>query len=90
MKMQRSKFKLGLTLFVLCWTLSCFDIVGADGITRSGKTTNGLRRQSDTVDRQRAELQGEDSQLDEPSTDMEGKTDKPRSKKSPEEVLAGK
>lgn len=79
-----------LTLFALCWTLSCFDNVEADGIIRPGKTTKGLRRQSATADQKRKELQSEDAQLDEPSADVEGKNGKLSSKKSIEEVLAGK
>lgn len=90
MKMQRSKFTLCLTLFALCWTLSCFGNVEADGIIRPGKTIKGLRRQSAATEQQRQELQSEDTQLDEPSADVEGKNDKPGNKKSPEEILAGK
>lgn len=89
MKMQRLKFTLCLTVFVLCWTLTCFDNVEADGIVRPRKTTKGLRRQLAT-DQQRKELQSEDTQLDEPSADVEGKNDKPSGKKSTEKVLAGK
>lgn len=88
--MQRSKVTLCLTLFALCWILSCFDEVDAEAVIRPGKTTKGLRRQSAPGDQQRKELQSEDTQLDEPSVDMEGRNGKPSGKKSPEAVLAGK
>lgn len=88
--MQRSKVTICLTFFALCWTLTCFDNVDADGIIRPGKTTKGLRRQAATAEQQRKELQSEDTQLDKPSADVEGKNDKPGTKKTPEEVLAGK
>lgn len=90
MKMQRLKFTLCLTVFVLCWTLTCFDNAEADGIIRPRKTTKDLRRQLITADQQRKELQSEDTQSDEPSVDVESKNDKPSDKKSTEKVLAGK
>lgn len=62
----------------------------ADGIIRPGKTTKGLRRQSAVADQQKEEFESEDTQLDEPSADVEGKNDKASSKKSPENILAGK
>lgn len=83
--MQRSNVMLCLTLFVLCWTLSCFDSVEADGIVEPAKTSKVLRKPQ-----QKKILQSEETQLDEPGADMEGKNDTPSGNKSPEEILAGK
>ncbi|KAL7846592.1 hypothetical protein SRHO_G00215720 [Serrasalmus rhombeus] len=94
MKMWRVKVPVWLTLFALCWILACFGNIEADGIVKSGQATKGLRaRQTAAVDQKKKELQGpqsEDTQKDEPGTDVETKKDKPGSKKSPEEVLAAK
>uniref|UniRef100_A0AAR2JNB0 F5/8 type C domain-containing protein n=1 Tax=Pygocentrus nattereri TaxID=42514 RepID=A0AAR2JNB0_PYGNA len=94
MKMWRVKVPVWLTLFALCWILACFGNIEADGMVKSGQATKGLRaRQTAAVDQKKKELQGpqsEDTQKDEPGTDVETKKDKPGSKKSPEEVLAAK
>ncbi|KAI4901032.1 hypothetical protein NFI96_034306, partial [Prochilodus magdalenae] len=88
------KVPLRFTLFALCCILACLGNIEAEGMVKSGQATKELRaRQTAAVGQKKREVQGpqpEDTQMVGPDADLEAKKDKPRSKKSPEEVLAEK
>ncbi|XP_051541917.1 adipocyte enhancer-binding protein 1 [Myxocyprinus asiaticus] len=94
MKMQTSRVPLLPILFALCWILSF--VINADSVAseRYNQNTRSTQiKENSDVSSRREEIQdgfSEDTQMDEPNAEKMSDKDKPKRKKTPEEVLAAK
>ncbi len=92
--MQAPRVRLCATLFALCWILTLVINEELVNAAKSNQRTRSIQmRQNSEINSKREDLQdgfSEDTQMDEPGAEEMVEKQKPKGKKTPEELLAGK
>lgn len=92
--MRAPRVPLCATLFALCWILTFVINEELVNAAKSNQRTRSVQmRQNSGINSKREDLQdgfSEDTQMDEPGAEVMTEKEKPKGKKTPEEVLAGK
>lgn len=92
--MQAPRVPLCATLFALCWILSLVINEELVNAAKSNQRTRSIQMsQNSEINSKREDVEdgfSEDTQMDEPGEEEMVEKQKPKGKKTPEELLAGK